>query len=201
MTVVRSKYAENKNHLYETEEWATEAVIRQLPPIQGLRGWECAAGNHKIADVLLKHGVSVFTSDIATYNRRHDAIFDFSDQTDRQNDQERFGVFDTIFTNPPFGHKNRLAVKFVERALERCDGWIVMLLTGKFDFGKTRLHLTRDNPRYWKKVVLYDRIRWFEGDKDGTEDHAWFIWAPIGTEIAAPITAFEGNPAKIMIAA
>ncbi len=42
-----------------------------------------------------------------------------------------------------------------------------------------RQHLFRRNPRFAAKIVLYDRIRWFPGtDKDGTEDHAWYVWRP-----------------------
>jgi len=171
MTVVASAYARKENDLYQTEPWATEALLRHFP-VSGLTVWEPAAGNHLIADVLREQGASVVTSDIATYDRQHDADVDFL--------APRFAYknpkHDAIITNPPYGKGNRDAVKFCEFALQRCPGLVAMLLTAKFDFGKTRLHLTRDNPRFAAKIALVDRIQWFPGDTSGTEDHAWYVW-------------------------
>lgn len=145
MTVVASKFERKANELYETETWATEALLRNLPPLDGRRVWEPAAGNHKIVDVLTRAGASVLTSDIETYDREHDGIFDFLSDG---NPYFPAGC-DDIITNPPYGKQNRLAVRFAERALERCSGWVALLLTAKFDSGKTRTHLFRDNPRFF----------------------------------------------------
>lgn len=175
MTVVASNYARKENDLYQTEPWATEALLRHIR-IAGLRVWEPAAGNHLIADVLRENGADVITSDIAVYDRQHDAMADFL--------SKRFAYknppHDAIITNPPYGRGNRDAVKFARIALERCDGWVALLLTAKFDFGKTRVDLFRDNPRFHIKIALLDRIQWFPGDTSGTEDHAWYVWAPSG---------------------
>ncbi len=171
MTVVASAFERRPNDLYETEAWATEAFIRFFP-VRGSKLWEPAAGNHKMADVLREHGSSVFTSDITTYERQHDAEFDFLSA------REGHDVFDEIVTNPPYGKGNRVAVKFAEKALQRCAGTVGLLLTAKFDSGKTRRHLFADNPRFVAKIVLLDRIQWFEGDNKGTEDHAWYVWGP-----------------------
>ena len=187
MTVVRSGYDIPKNQLYETEAWATEALLRQMPDISGLSILEPAAGNHKIADVLRKRGAKVWTADIMTYARNHDLIQDFLSATGHIND--------AIITNPPYGAGNRTAVKFVEKALELCPGYVAMLLTAKFDFGKTRLHLTRDNPRFMKKIALVDRIQWFPGDTSGTEDHAWYVWGPVGRWREPAVLAYEGKAA------
>lgn len=177
MTVVASNYARAENDLYQTEPWATEALLRVLPPLAGLRVWEPAAGNHLMADVLREHGASVFTSDIAVYDRPHDEAFDFL-----AGDLPRWPAgHDAIITNPPYGKGNRDAVKFARMALKRCDGWVCLLLTAKFDFGNTRVDLFRDNPRFSGKVALIDRIQWFPGDTTGTEDHAWYIWSPTRT--------------------
>lgn len=173
MTVVASKFDRKANELYETEEWATEALLRVLP-VYGLTVWEPAAGNHKIADVLHRHGASVITSDIATYDRRHDAMADFlAPRFTYQNP-----THNAIITNPPYGAGNRDAVKFTKLALERCRGHVALLLTSKFDFGKTRRHLFRDCPRFMAKIALVDRISWAGNGKTGTEDHAWFVWGP-----------------------
>lgn len=173
MTVTASNFERRANELYETEEWATEALLRVLP-VAGMTVWEPAAGNHKIARVLARHGASVITSDIATYEHRHDATVDFLEKRFAYKNSRH----DAIITNPPYGKGNREAVKFCELALERCDGFVAMLLTAKFDFGKTRRHLFRDCNRFMAKVALLDRISWAGNGETGTEDHAWFIWGP-----------------------
>lgn len=173
MTVVASNYARKENDLYQTEPWATEALLRNFP-VKGLHVWEPAAGNHLIADVLKENGAKVVTSDIAVYDRQHDARFDFLNGSHAQTAD----FFQGIITNPPYGKVNRDAVKFARLALGRCKGIVALLLTAKFDFGKTRSDLFRDNPRFWAKIALVDRIQWFPGDANGTEDHAWYVWGP-----------------------
>ena len=77
MTVVASNYARKENDLYQTEPWATHALLAHFP-VEGLRVWEPAAGNHLMADVLsLVGGADVMTSDIAIYDREHGCLFDF----------------------------------------------------------------------------------------------------------------------------
>lgn len=180
MTVVASNYARKENDLYQTEPWATEALLRHFP-VRGLTVWEPAAGNHLMADVLREHGARVVTTDIATYDRPHDGVFNFFDD-----DMGAPSLCDfpaAIITNPPYGKGNRDAVKFAELALQRCEGLVALLLTAKFDFGKTRRHLFADNPRFWAKIALVDRIQWFPGDTSGTEDHAWYVWGPKGEDL------------------
>lgn len=176
MTVVASNYARAANDLYQTEPWATEALLRHFP-VAGLLVWEPAAGNHLMADVLRENGAKqVFTSDIATYDRDHDHTFDFLNGFQAGPDS----FFDAIITNPPYGKGNRDAVRFAELALERCNGMVALLLTAKFDFGKTRRHLFQDNPRFMAKIALLDRISWAGNGETGTEDHAWYVWGPEG---------------------
>lgn len=156
--------------------------------IGGQTVWEPAAGNHLMADVLREGGAAVITSDIATYDRRHDATVDFL--------AERFTYknpkHDAIVTNPPYGKGNREAVLFAELALCRCSGIVALLLTAKFDFGKTRRHLFADNPRFLAKINLVDRIQWFPGETTGTEDHAWYVWGS-KREAVAPFIFYEGR--------
>lgn len=188
MTVVASNFTRRVNDLYETEEWATEALLKFLPLSRVSTVWEPAAGNHKIADVLRRNGLDVITSDVAVYDREHDFAFDFLDER-----APSAAVCDAIVTNPPYGPGNRLAAKFARLALERCDGWVALLLTAKFDFAKTRMDLFRDNPRFGGKVQLVDRIQWFEGECTGTEDHSWYIWAPTGKAIFPPSISYAGR--------
>jgi hypothetical protein len=187
MTVTASRYERRPFDLYETESWATRALLNHLP-VGGMTVWESAAGDHAIADVLREAGAEVITSDIATYNRRHDAIVDFL--------EKRFAyknpAHDAIITNPPYGRGNHDAVKFARLSLERCNGWVALLLTAKFDFGKTRADLFRDNPRFYAKIALTDRISWFDG-RTGTEDNCWMIWGPVSGAPYQPKMLWEGK--------
>lgn len=150
--------------------------------------WEPAAGNHFMADILALNGARVFTSDIETYTRQHDAIIDFLEPLPPMG-------FDAIITNPPYGAQNRIAEKFLRLALERCSGFVAMLLTAKFDFGKTRVDVTRDNRRFMAKIALIDRIRWFDGPgtDDGTEDHAWYVYGPSYASYQRPEIFYAGK--------
>lgn len=187
MTVVASNYARKENDLYQTEQWATDALLRHYP-VAGKKVWEPAAGNHLMADALREHGAQVVTSDIKTYDREHDFMLNFLTDSFAP----PIGT-EAIITNPPYGKSNRDAVKFAERALASCDGMIALLMTAKFDSGKTRTHLLRDNPRFVAKIVLIDRIQWFPGDSSGTEDHAWFVWVPSVYRAPVPRLIYEGK--------
>ncbi|MGO4510907.1 hypothetical protein CT676_00725 [Bradyrhizobium sp. MOS001] len=55
------------------------------------------------------------------------------------------------------------------------------MLTAKFDSGSTRRGLFADNPRFLCKIALTDRIKWFAGDYEGIEDHAWPAIGATGT--------------------
>lgn len=188
MTVVASKYARRALDLYQTEPWATRAVVRHIP-VQGLTLWEPAAGNHLIANTLLDEGASrVVTSDIAVYDRPHDLMFDFlKDPRPVQCNA------DGILTNPPYGKHNRDAVQFARLALARCSGWVILLLTAKFDFGNTRFDLFRDNPRFHAKIALTDRLSWTLDGETGTEDHAWYAWRPTDYPPAPPVLLYGGK--------
>jgi len=198
MTIIASGYAPQRNELYETPYWAVESLLRHLPSVAGLKIWEPAAGNHRIADMLLIHGAEVTTSDIETYQRTHDRILDFINTLQFITPVP----FDAIITNPPYGKGNKQAVTFTRNALACCNGWVAMLLTAKFDWGSTRVDMFRDCPRWCKKIVLLDRLRWFDGPDatTGTEDHAWFIWCPVDHPCTLahvpPAIVYEGNPYK-----
>lgn len=188
MTVTASKYERRPQDLYETEPWATRALVRFFP-VQGLTIWEPAAGNHLIADTLLDEGASrVVTSDIAVYDRPHDLMFDFL------NDPRPVQCnADAIITNPPYGKGNRDAVKFARLALVRCSGWVMLLLTAKFDFGNTRFDLFRDNSRFAAKIALTDRLSWTLDGQTGTEDHCWLVWRPTDHLSAPPVLLYGGK--------
>lgn len=191
MTLRPSGYAQRPNDLYETEPYGTNVLLRYLP-VTGKLVWEPAAGNHKMADVLRESAARVVTSDIATHQREHDCRADFL----YDGPPPPF-AFDAIITNPPYGKRNALAVRFCELALERCSGDVAMLLPATFDFAKTRSHLFRDNPRFRMKIAFLDRLIWFENEarpsETGTGDHAWYVWGPAEGAPYQPTMLWEGR--------
>jgi len=198
MTVVASNYAREENDLYQTEPWAVDALARVLSLEMICGVWEPAAGHHMMVDALKKYTDPVWTSDVTTYDRKHSEIFDFLSDDEPQIIPSC--DVEAIITNPPYGKANRDAVKFAVKALERCDGWVALLLTAKFDFGKTRQHLFKNNPRFYGKIALLDRISWEGNGKTGTEDHAWYIWGPV-RQTYTPEIFYEGKVPALEAAA
>src|SRR5215467_12258700 len=85
-------------------------------------------------------------------------------------------------TNPPFGQGGRQATAFIEVGLRRLPvgAMLALLLPCDFDSAKTRARYFGDRPEFVGKIVLRERIVWFQRD-DGVreapkENSAWFIW-------------------------
>ncbi|AKF12745.1 conjugal transfer protein [Sinorhizobium phage phiM7] len=189
MTVVKSNYELSPNHYYPTEPWATKTALRFFPITDRDRVWEPCAGNHHVVKVFREEGVPVYSSDIETYRYEHDEILDFLNKPD---DYNPFNA-NVIFTNPPYGAGNRLAAAFCRKALlTKGVDKVAMLLTPKFDFGSTRTDLFRDNPAFYGKLHLLDRISWAENGKTGTDDSAWYFWDKRNTE-ENPIMFYGGK--------
>lgn len=86
--------------------------------------------------------------------------------------------YPAIVTNPPYGQGGRLAVAFIEKALNEAE-YVAMLLRVDFDSGDTRRHLFVDNPRFAHKYALTKRLRWTnieQAESGPSTNHAWFVW-------------------------
>jgi hypothetical protein len=83
---------------------------------------------------------------------------------------------DAVIDNPPFGIGGRLAVAFAEHAIHLVP-FTALLLLVDFDSGRTRAHLFRDNPSFAGRLILLQRIVWFENGPAGpSANHIWGIW-------------------------
>jgi hypothetical protein len=174
-----SGYARIERDSYMTPAWPTEACLHEIMGQrlkQGMTVLEPAVGTGLMANALQRAGLRVITSDIVPQISAPNFTADFLDPT------VDFGEFDAIFTNPPY----KLADKFIRRALELTrptGGLVAMLLGAKHDFGKTRSDIFRDCPAWGMRIVLLDRIWWFEPEVDAngnisgpSEDHCWYVW-------------------------
>jgi hypothetical protein len=154
-----SGYARIERDNYETPEWVTGVVMRD---IRWDRVWEPAAGSGKMVRALAKR-CTVEASDIA-------------DGCNFLRTSQPPGGARVIITNPPYTN----AEAFISHALDLTEplkGQVMMLLRTDFDHAKTRQYLFSEHPAFAKKIVLIKRIKWFE-DSTGSPsfNHAWFIW-------------------------
>jgi hypothetical protein len=155
-----SGYARQRDDEYETPTWVTQVVVPYLRK-RCSKVWDPANGPaSKIASVLRDEGISAATS--------NDSFLARTSLPDIH--------IGGICTNPPFGVGGRLGCQFIAHALELVPV-VAMLLRVDFDSGKTRTPLFRDCPTFVGKIILLDRIVWFEPPiASPSENFAWFLW-------------------------
>lgn len=193
-----SGYERKARDAYMTPHWVTEALIADLEargilpvakrdagyPNKGypLAIWEPAAGTGQMADALARAGYEVFCSDI----QPEPGIGIAHDFTKRELPllMPEIGA---IITNPPY--KIKAAEAFVANALDiMCgrSGVVAMLLPVDWDSAKTRSKFFNECPAWRHKIVLLDRIHWFDPEpvKKGEKkkagpsaNHAWYVWS------------------------
>lgn len=169
MTQRASGYASVALDKFYTPRWVTEALLSVETFAGGV--WDPAAGRGDMLDVF---GPDSHGSDIAPERDGIQPIDFFEIKAG--------GRWPNIVTNPPFGVGNRLAVQFIEHALEvtmATGGKVAMLLRVDFDSAKTRRHLFAEHSAFAAKYVLLKRIRWTNLPQMAagpTENHAWYVW-------------------------
>lgn len=156
-----SNYPRQVDDHYATPAWVVETVIPYLEK-HALRVWDPTGDpTSQLAQALGEAGFRVTAT-------RYDFL------SAKHLPESRI---DAIVSNPPFGVGGRLAVRFIEHALELAPV-VAMLTRIDFDSGKTRTHLFRDCKAFVGKIVLLDRIIWFprEGAAGPSENHCWCLW-------------------------
>jgi hypothetical protein len=154
-----SGYERKERDSYETPEWVTLALVPHIPK-RITKIYEPAAGSGKMVRALEGAGYFVEADDIAK-------------DRDFLKHDKRVG-HSAIITNPPYVH----AQEFCEMAIAlTCqNGFVAMLLRTDFDHAKSRARLF-GSPRFAKKLVLRERIRWIDGSTGSPSfNHAWFMW-------------------------
>lgn len=158
-----SGYVRQGNDLYETPAWVVEALSPHLRAL-ALHVWEPAAGSGKMVEALRSLGYRVHASDLATGD-------DFLKASLPSN------AIQAIVTNPPYG----IGQAFIEHALaltKPVGGVVAMLMHATYDHAKCRRHLFADCPAFALRLVLTQRIIFFE--KPGaapSTNHCWFLWS------------------------
>ena len=171
-------YARVERDLYPTPHWVVDALAEHVD-LTGLTVWEPACGDGRMAEALRQAGCAhVHTSDIVDHGNGQDEVLDFLSVQ-----EPKISRFDLIVTNPPFGQGGRLATAFIDAGLTRVrqhGGILALLLPCDFDSAKTRARYFGDCPEFVGKIVLRQRVVWFQRS-DGIreapkENSAWFIW-------------------------
>lgn len=202
-----SGYVRKERDAYMTPRWVTDVLIDELErermlPLRGFDGegnfkplaiWEPAAGTGQMATAFSDRGYEVICSDI----QPEPGVGFAHDFTQRTLPVLMPAQVGAIITNPPYDQ----AEAFVANALDVIQpggGLVAMLLNVKWDSGKTRRRFFADCPAWARKIVLVDRIYWFdpEPDKAGpSEDHAWYVWSFGLRQIGRGATlAYAGMP-------
>jgi hypothetical protein len=155
-----SGYERQANETYETPAWCARVVADHYLHGRCTHLWEPANGpNSKLARALQAEGFNVLVTNTNFLTMR-----ELPDPR-----------IEAVTTNPPYGH-GRLAHQFISHALNLAP-IVAMLLTADFDSGKTRTSLFRVCKLFVGKIVLLDRVVWFERPgADPSTNHAWFIW-------------------------
>lgn len=153
---------------YATEPKALELLL-DLEKFN-TKVWECACGEHHLANVLKDKGYEVKASDLINRGG-HTEVIDFLQYDGKFNGD--------IITNPPYKH----AKEFVEKALEIIPNGnkVAMFLRVLFLEGKARRELFN---KYPPKIIYIPSARLNcakNGDfdtyyKNGAVCYAWFIW-------------------------
>jgi len=170
-----SEYKRMPDELYETPPWVTRCIVPWLKHYGVLCVWEPAPGSRKMVNELKRNGFDV------SYHAKQDFLTAASAWC---------RDIDAICTNPPYGKGGKLAEQFIEHALTLSDS-VAMLLRVDFDSGKTRQHLFGSNSAFSHKIVLLDRIMWFEGSVGPSTNHAWFCWRR--THQGRPTISYAGK--------
>jgi hypothetical protein len=164
----QSGYERQPDDVYQTPDWVTRIIAPYLRKKNCVHIWDPANGPaSQLAQSLRQTGFEV----VATND-------DFLARISLPNDR-----IDCICTNPPYGIHGKLACEFIAHAIELAPT-VAMLLRVDFDSGKTRTNLFRNCEHFVHKIVLLDRIVWFEReDASGPSDnHAWFVWHKRGRQ-------------------
>ena len=124
---------------YPTPGWVVEALAEHVN-LAGLRLWEPACGDGRMAEALKAAGASsVHASDIEDRGYAgFDAVLDFV-----VGQIPKAKQFDGTITNPPFGNRGKLAERFITTGLQQIADcpFVALLLPVDFDSAKTRMQL------------------------------------------------------------
>lgn len=175
---------------YFTPAWVTHALLNVEHFVGGVID-PCAGGWDMVHAISTSdHGLQAYGFDILPPPPAltHRPMFYTQDFLAWQGTAIHGEGWRNFALNPPYGTQGRLAVKFIEHALQLAGprrGKVAALLRVDFDSAGGRAMIFRDHPAFAAKYALNKRIHWanlpLKYDQHGrligpTENHAWFVW-------------------------
>lgn len=161
-----------ENDFYRTPRNAVEALLK-VEKFEGVV-WEPACGDGAISDVMLEHGLTVYSSDLVDYGYKHAGpTHNFLAKTTGLDFQVNH-----VVTNPPF----KLALEFAKRSLEVADGKVALLCRLLWLSSQKRKAFFEASPlaRVW---IFSKRINFnrdddprFDSGKGGMVDYMFCVW-------------------------
>lgn len=168
-----SGFARLEHDLYPTPAWVVAALAEHVDLAhKGI--WEPACGTGEMVKAIVAAGVAyAHATDIVDHG-----YSGMDDRLDFLKDNCRLTHYDGIITNPPYGHRGELAEAFIRRGLRKTAdyGFLALLLPVDFDSAVKRRALFADCPYFAGKIILTQRIKWFDGPSSPSANHAWFLW-------------------------
>lgn len=161
---------------YPTPPWCTHALLKHVGPLTGTC-WEPGCGDGRMSEVLVNHGLDVYSSDLVYRGYGDPEPFDFV--------HGEIGdiTFDHVITNPPYS----LAYEFVDRALSVATVSVCMLM--KLAFLETSRRWEKLRGRYPTDVYVFTTRPHFTRNgvpmkNGGMIPFAWFVWrAPFRRDV------------------
>lgn len=169
-----SEYPRQARDTYPTPREPIMSLLRVVS--FNKRVCDPCCGGGQLMRVVAEHAYKVCGFDIEPWGQYPKLNFLFD--TFPFTEPDVWSGYPDILTNPPYGVQGRLAMAFIERSLAVTSQWsgkVAMLLPVDFDHGKTRQHVFRDCPAFKHRVILLDRIKWFNNEA-GSEWNTWFVW-------------------------
>lgn len=173
-----------ENDFYATDPSSVK-VFLDTYKLEGTKFLEPCVGQGHIAEVVKEYypNSEIVGFDIVDrgYDVSNTEIRDFL-LTDAEEVVSKYGLFDTVITNPPYA----LAQEFVEKSLSlvRDKGTVTMFLKLQFLEGVKRQQFFKANPPKFVYVFVSRQSPWMNGspvDEKGkkwssTMCFAWFVW-------------------------
>lgn len=158
MSQRNSGYARKPDEAYDTPAWVGGVIAPYLHEQRVQYVWEPAPGKGQLVGALRERGFTVLITngDFFTLEEHPPA--------------------EALVTNPPFGPGGHTAAAFLRTALTTSVRIVALVLRIDYDSAITRTDIFRDCPYFAGKIVLLRRVKWFEGPRNPSDNHAWFIW-------------------------
>ena len=172
MSQRNSGYSRKENEAFFTPAWVTHCLLSKISFPGGI--YDPCCGDGQIIKACTDLGLKADGADIHYYGFKPGGANFLKMEALPEG-------FNNIITNPPYGSQGKLAVAFIEKALElvkKKAGIAAFLLRKDFDSAKSRQDLFDVKNHFCAEITLLKRIQWTNliHTASSSQNHSWFIW-------------------------